>query len=725
MATTMLDAALQYAARGLHVFPCKPKGKKPLVPGWPDTATTNEQQIRRWWGQWPNANIGVVTGKKSGLAVLDIDPRHGGDDSLSHLEQQYGKLPDTPMVLTGGGGRHYYFAYRDGFKNSANQIGQGIDTRGDGGYVIAAPSIHENGTPYQWELSSDFMEISLAPPPDWITSGQIAKIHTNGTNGHANGNLNFTAGRVPHNGEPVAPGGRNNALASMAGQWIQNGDDFRSVLAKASEWNATNAVPLSTAEVNQTCASVAATHVKNNPAAVIPMESPAVEAVLFFDGPEAEPRRIERKWRQFPAELLKAPGVVGELVEWIVSTAPRPQPELALGNAIAFCGAVVGRMVATPTDLRTNFYCLGVAESGAGKDHSRQMIKTIVGATMDSSNSLLGGEDVSSDSAIIESVASVMRIGVKWPSCLFQFDEIGHMLSQASSKNSGNHQKAIPVTFTKLFSSASTLLMGKEYANRRERPRTDIDQPNVCIYGTTVPGRLASGLTPNEVRDGFLGRMLVFISSNPDAEAGGDDDAEKPPVPDSIVHWIRGWMEKKPTLAPGGNLKQTTVPERAVICPDARQVLKDFTNYTNEKKIAERSRLDGFDAVWARTAEHAKKLALLFAAGLGCDAVVVSKPIAEYACNLANHLTESLIAWAAEHVAENEQERATKRMLAIIRDKGQITGSALTRKTQWMDRRQRESVLSDLIESGQIEVINLSAQGSGKKPVRIIKATAE
>lgn len=721
----MLDAALEYAARGFHVFPCKPKGKKPMVPGGCNAATIDVQKIRQWWSQWPEANIGIATGKKSGIAVLDIDPRHGGDDALSDIEAKYGKLPETPMSITGGGGRHYFFAYRDGFRNSANKISAGVDTRGDGGYVIAAPSVHENGKPYEWELSSDISEVSLAPLPDWIASGQIPKVHRNGTtNGHANGtgNLNFTAGHVPHDGAPVAEGGRNVALASLAGQWIQAGDDFKTILAKAKAWNATNPSPLSAAEVDQTCASVAATHVKNNPLAVIPIES----AIPTIEEPEETEEELQPapvpSWRKFPPELLTPPGILGEITKWITATAYMPQPELALGNTIAFCGAVVGRMIATPSDLRTNFYCLGVSESGSGKDFSRNFFKQVVATTMGYENSILAGEDVSSDSAILESVFHTKRLGKQWPSCLFQFDEIGHMLSQASAKNSGAHMKAIPVVFTKLFSSANSLMLGKEYADRRSRPRQDINQPNVCIYGTTVPGRLAAGLTPNEIRDGFLGRMLVFISSNPDPEVQNVDD-EKKPIPEWLKTWVRSWMERAPNVISDGNLSQTIAPEVAKIERAAESVFRDFASDVNAKKIVERENNDGFDAIWARTAEHARKLALVISAGIEEPELTITESIAIYSCSLARHLTDSLIAWSKDHIAENEHERNMKRVLKLIRSKRSgISMSELTRKMQWLDKKNRESIIGDLLEGGLVEEFRTPARSNGRKPGRVYKA---
>ncbi len=97
-----------------------------------------------------------------------MDPRHGGDESLEALTARLAKLPDTPMVLTGGGGWHYYFKHPGPgvhVPNSIGQLGPGLDVRGDGGYVVAPPSIHSSGRNYAWELSGRIDEVPIAPLP--------------------------------------------------------------------------------------------------------------------------------------------------------------------------------------------------------------------------------------------------------------------------------------------------------------------------------------------------------------------------------------------------------------------------------------------------------------------------------------------------------------------------------------------------------------------------------
>ena len=172
-----LDAALDYAQRGLRVFPlhtlaasgtcscgdghCRSVAKHPRTTDGFLSATTDANQIRRWWKKWPDANIGIATG--SGLGVLDVDPRHGGDETIEQIEREHDCLPNGYEVATGGGGRHLYFRVPDG--TPSRKLGTGVDFKAEGGYVVAPPSMHASGSEYSL-LRSDAIE----PAPPWLLS---------------------------------------------------------------------------------------------------------------------------------------------------------------------------------------------------------------------------------------------------------------------------------------------------------------------------------------------------------------------------------------------------------------------------------------------------------------------------------------------------------------------------------------------------------------------------
>ena len=174
-----LDAALAYARRGWCVLPvysaedggqctcekgreCESPGKHPRTRRGGKDATIDEGQIKEWWTEWPDSNVGIATG--NGLIVLDVDGREGFE-TLRKLQDQYGNLSETYAVRTGRG-LHYYYLWPDSqaVRNSAGKLGPGMDVRANGGYVVAPPSLHRNGHRYNVAYEAEVADL----PPKWV-----------------------------------------------------------------------------------------------------------------------------------------------------------------------------------------------------------------------------------------------------------------------------------------------------------------------------------------------------------------------------------------------------------------------------------------------------------------------------------------------------------------------------------------------------------------------------
>jgi len=125
-----------------------------------------ESEIVSWWRRWPDANLGIVTGSVSRLGVLDIDPRNGGDRSLDGLEARWGPLPATLEDRTGGGGRHLWFAIADRLPMAI--LAPGVELKGEGGLVVAPPSLHASGARYEWVPGCSPADRPPAPLPPWL-----------------------------------------------------------------------------------------------------------------------------------------------------------------------------------------------------------------------------------------------------------------------------------------------------------------------------------------------------------------------------------------------------------------------------------------------------------------------------------------------------------------------------------------------------------------------------
>jgi putative DNA primase/helicase len=168
--TPFARAALDIAAMGMRVFPCRIESKSPLINKWQLRATLDTPTILGWWDVRPSwsksFNIAIATGKDSNCWALDVDGDEG-EETLRKLETKHGALPETLSVITGDNGRHLYFRW-PGIEIRNSQIRDdipGLDVRGEGGYCLAPPSIHDI-TKREYKWGDKFTELADAPP--WL-----------------------------------------------------------------------------------------------------------------------------------------------------------------------------------------------------------------------------------------------------------------------------------------------------------------------------------------------------------------------------------------------------------------------------------------------------------------------------------------------------------------------------------------------------------------------------
>lgn len=239
---TPFDVALSYiTGHNWPVFPCRAKDeeaidratgqtkydaetgevevlkvKTPLTDNGFKAATKFRHIVERWWTDNPDAMIGVPTGERIGAWVLDIDPRHDGNDTLAALEQEYGELPSTRTATTASGGRHFYFSHVPGVRNRGN-LGPGIDVRGDGGYVIAPGSVTAAGGRYEW-----VNDLDPQPAPAWLLDLVVRKpapaTSTAAPSGHVTNSayVNAAIDRELADLASTGMGNRNNSLNDAA-----------------------------------------------------------------------------------------------------------------------------------------------------------------------------------------------------------------------------------------------------------------------------------------------------------------------------------------------------------------------------------------------------------------------------------------------------------------------------------------------------------------------------
>lgn len=239
---------------------CSSPGKHPIAAALPGGSWAPFQgrpatleQLAEWWRRWPWANVGLITGGVSGVFVLDVDPRHGGDGSLNNLQAEHGILPATVEANTGGGGFHLFFRHPGRPVKNAVNIAPGIDIRGDGGLIVLPPSDHASGGRYTWgELTKPNL-VEVAEAPDWLLDLVLDKPRPAGYVGARTTTDEWVD--LLLNG--AAEGARNTMAARLAGLLLHHRLDVPVVAALMLCWNKGNKPPLPEDEILAVVRSVA------------------------------------------------------------------------------------------------------------------------------------------------------------------------------------------------------------------------------------------------------------------------------------------------------------------------------------------------------------------------------------------------------------------------------------------------------------------------------------
>jgi hypothetical protein len=416
-----------------------------------------------------------------------------------------------------------------------------------------------------------------------------------------------------------------------------------------------------------------------------------------------------QEWCDSELQFLTQPtGLLGEICAWVNATAIRKQPFLALACSLAFCGVLFGRKIRDELGNFTNLYCMGIAQSSAGKTKVLSQIRRLCMAA--GCTDLLGGDDFASDSAIEK------RMSIR-PATLFLCDEIGHLFSRIKSATNQHTAKIVPLLM-KLYSAAGDVYLGREYSED-DKQRT-IVQPCCCIYGASTPERFVDGVTTEELQDGWLSRCLVFRAGEqkPQKTRGAFGAS----IPTSIVERVRAWfLRENAPQTDGGDITQfaigssasmITAPPKQLIIPTDSRAEQMFVDFDNEATAIGKEQPQ-CDSLWGKAEENARKISVILAASESFDSPRITPAIADYAIRLIRYLLKDFRTNVVTAITTNQTDTQKQKLLTIIGKQG-VKGclkSFLTNRSPWANQRERNALLADLIEA---EKITCQATESGK-----------
>lgn len=404
------------------------------------------------------------------------------------------------------------------------------------------------------------------------------------------------------------------------------------------------------------------------------------------------------------ADLMNPPGLVGEIMDWVVASATRPSRELALGAALCGVSAVAGRAFATPTNLRTNLYVLALAPSAFGKDHALDCVSVLMREA--GLGHLIGPSRFGSS-------AGVRRALVDNPSLVTFYDEFGSLIARLQDPHSSGEFATIRQLLMDLFSRAKGTYNGDALAAGVTK---QIHNPNISIYGTTTPDDFWPTLTSARSADGFLARFLLINvrGKRPRRIAAPALNGGEPPS--RLIDGLREIAEAAAAIC--GNIAiresdRAVLAKRVELDTDAREIEKVFSWQIDAAANASDPKLHPF---LHRALEHALKLALTIAVGVNPSKPVITGPILQWAVGFASYSVRELITEAGSRIADSDRERDFNRVLGIIREAGAagITEGKVTDRTRSLRPRDRNDLLNDMEKAGRIVQRERRPDGKGR-----------
>jgi len=673
----MLTAAIQYAEMGYPVFPCIAGSKKPLTKHGFKDATTNIEVIESFWRKNPKANIGIPT---NGLLVVDID---GEKNPWPKEIEQSEDLACAPLALTAGGGRHYIFKQPAGknWKNTTGKLAPKVDTRANGGYIIAPPSVVD-GNSYRW---AEGMDLNVTPdqlpePPDWLVVllDNLAIGANTGAQGANNGN----------SGNMIPSGQRNSALAALAGNMRRVGMSQSEIYAAIERVNADRcSPPVKSNEVERIVTSICRYEPDQVSVAV-------AENHWAQDQDAAAPKIGIEDPGQMPDELLRVPGFISEVMDYCLETAPYPNSVMSFCGALALQAFLAGRKVRDQGDNRTNLYLLGLAHSAAGKDWPRK-INTRILQQIGMSDGL--GERFASG----EGVQDALFLK---PTMLFQTDEIDGMLQSINKSKDARHESIMGTLLT-LYSSANSVFPMRRKAGK-ESPGA-IDQPCLVVFGTAIPNHYYEALSERMLTNGFFARMIILEN----AKRGKGQEPTIRDIPKRIMETAKWWSD----FFPGSGNLENWHPDPVVVgrTDEATRLLVAAREEAEVEYVNAEERADSVGTtVWGRVSEQTRKLALIHSVSANHKNPCIDEAAAEWATRFVMHQTRRMLFMAQAHVADNPFHADCLKVMEKIRSASdQTLAHSVLLKRMKMDAQTFQKMIFTLTQQGDLEVIQTKTTG--------------
>lgn len=707
--------------------------------------------ILKAWSGWPDCNVGILTGTRATathiVACVDFDT----DDPDLLLEMQRA-LPPSPVMKRGKRGFSAFYLVpngTDGFRTAIVELLTG--TR----QTVIPPSIHpDTGRPYQWTGSASLLDTPAAklpvlgeddlarfrdtvealtekpipvanavilPFPDsedtvwrklnamalsnmdaWVPDLGLPKLRKTG-----NGYKAVCPWRPSSTGRPMDARNPNLSITTAGSRDHGTGEGYSALdlVMHALDLDQDAAFAWLSSRVG----------LGEDPVEVSgPVSDPMPPAAsLSVPGADPEPTAEQSEPAavdlsdELPDHLTRVPGLLGDMIEWIVDGARRPNRVLAMGAALTIVGTAIGQAIAGPTGSATHLYVVALAPSGAGKDHPLQSISRALKAS--NNGGLLGPSEFISMPAVIKFLS-------RKPLSVCAMDEIGAFLKRLVHPRASAYEKAISKVLRSIWGSSFCPMMTPEWASVEA---TEIENPALSIYGVSTPAEFFSALEGDDVVNGFLNRWLLLTTD----QKFKDRDPVHPPghMPPQLALALAQLRNDANALKDAD--RKSPIGEGKVI---KRMVWNGGRGFY-EAMLGDLERIcrnEEIEPYYARTGEMAIRLATILAAG--CGRMYVTAEDMTWGRDVVMWSAARMAKLAGNYIAENDAQRMHNRVMRLVCGRGgRLSHRDLVRLLKGaVTSRGLKDIMDQMLASGEV-IAHKSIPAGGGTPSIVYEVRRE
>ena len=683
--------AREFTDAGYSVIPDKFMSKQPAIKGWTNYCNIKptDSEIENWSNTFTKSNVAVCLGEASGIVAVDLDCV---DPQIVKIIEEI--VPPSKVEKVGSKGWTRFFRWAPGLETTNIKDDYGnivLELLSTGKKTTIPPSVHPSGSSYVWKGES----LSSIKPED-LDVFPVFLIHV----------LNTKIGTNRNSSDPVKKviQGRNDALSKECARLVKEENDLGLILnslikfdqenhdtplfTDVSEFGNDNAPTNALAFFSSHLTSFNSKRYNNNQS--------YEDIILPTEGSQGKSKSEASENSNNP-ELPKPEGVLAAIMTYILKNSYIEQQAFAFSAALSLIATLAGRKFEFE-GVAPNLYLLNVAPSGSGKNAPQEKIKEVlIDAKCDY---LLGSGDYVSDASLMDGLPeSPVRLDI--------IDEAGGMLKSVNRGGATYNAKMADI-LAELYTTSTSIFLGRQTA---EGNKGRALRPNVNLLCSTTPTGLSEGVTVSAIEKGLMGRFLIFIGD-------GNKKARRVEQPTRLDHATIGKLQTLAAYQPeksdkviAGHAQDVTFLEKT---ESANQMLQQaFEHFDNLRIEAEGN--DVMLPIISRLYQQMLKVTMIHAISrqiykpvpiVDHNDVTFGYQTVEYFYHHMKNIINTCV-----FSSKNEQHfQKVLDTIAKSKEKG-VTKSVLANRLRFLKKKERNEILEDLLDAGQIEYVSLKQDG--------------